>query len=354
MTVVEQPYVQKCHMFMYHETVIDVNALAEASVEALRGLGTEARITLQPASGDSGTDGTLHLRWKGGELWRVVQFKTNLRPSSLGPLLHRLAAQHPPVVLVTDHMSAAMAQAARDSGIGFLDSGGNAWLRDPETGLFIDVRGRPPTVVVTRSRTTFTRANLRVTLALLADPTLARAPMRTVQAVSGAALGSVQATLKLLGERGFIGEHGLRRGAQLLDVWTDAYLTHGGFHATERRFILPEGRDLRALLTQVGDGWLSGEFAGEALGWPIRGMTALVYTAAVPPFVVAGRLRREGPGLPVEFRTPSVAASDNQAPIGPSVLIRADMLASGDPRQIEIGEGALEGDENIRRIRAIG
>ncbi len=249
------------------------------------------------------------------------------------------------VLVFSDHITDGVAHLLRVAGLNDLDLGGNAWIDDDT--LLIDVRGRKSARATKLPPVGLTKAGLFVALSLLSDPTLAATSVREFSARSGASVSSVQATLKWLRAGRFLDDTGLRRGAALLDVWTSAYLTHGGLHRGAETLFAD-----RPITPVEGEYQLSGEAAARRLGWGIRGPSAVIYTRDPLQARKTWRLMSRKTEHPVEVQRASLPASDNQDGLAASALIRADLMLLGDPRNTEIALEVASVDPNLRRLEA--
>lgn len=267
-------------------------------------------------------------------------------------------------VLAQRHIPRGMGERYRALGWDYVDSGGNASLQFP--GFSVLIEGRKPSVTRAagsdRPSRAFRPAGLRVVFALLVSPDLVEATVRQLAAASTVSVGAAQATLADLRAEGFLGETGGRRLLidvdRLADLWISRYVTDLLPRLHEERFEGPAPDWWLAQDEATWAGWdaaLSGESAMRKLGYPLRPETALVY--APPPWhgVIRGaRLRRwADPTVTVRerFWSPTELGSGTLAP---SLLVYADALASGDPREIETAEEMRSTDEGLRRLSGRG
>lgn len=234
--------------------------------------------------------------------------------------------------------------------LNYIDLAGNCHLSCPE--FLIDIRGRRGAAIPREPSAGFTKTDLRVTLALVVDPILVTATNRELGERVGVSHGAAHLTVSKLAERGFLTTNGLRRGKQLMDEWTQSYLTRTGAHRAARTLFVDEKPSWDRVLSSDPEGiQLSGESAAEVLGWPIRSSSAIVYADTFASVARLLRGRSHGDGFPIEVRTPVLAPSDNVRGIAASMLIHADMLASHESRQIEVAQEGMEIDQNLRHLR---
>lgn len=323
--------------------------VAEAT-DALRRLGVSLDIEHLSGehTGDLTHDASATVRLDGREVTLMADIKLGLRPSTVG-LVHP-GIHGEPLLLISDHISAAVGDLLRGRGIQYVDSVGNIYLRSP--GILIDVRGRRAPErspgAGRKASPLFTRAGLPVVLAVLDQPRLLDAPLREVQAHTTVSLGSVQKVMSFLHEQGYRSSESVDEGRwrRLYDGWVAAYLAGPrdgaliGRYSSDRR-----PRELATLLREA-DVTPSGEFAAELAGHDIAPVTFDLYVHdSVGPVVQGARLRPDDHGS-VSLRRPVWTPRAEEAPrrgssghrLAPSPVVYADLLALQDPRADRVAE----------------
>jgi hypothetical protein len=243
-----------------------------------------------------------------------------------------------------------MADRMKEMDIQFIDAAGNAYLNEPP--LFLFIKGNRP---VDRHRTehptrAFQPAGLRVLFALLCNPGLEDAPFRQIADVANAALGTVGWVARDLKQMGYLidmGKRGRRlaKKRDLLDRWAAAYPEQlrpkkflGNYTAAENDWW--ENREL----TNFGACW-GGEVAAGKLTKYLKPQVVTIYTKDTPGrLVLAHRLRKDPDGnieiLKVfwnfDYRWPDPDWRHDD--IVHPILVYADLLATGDARNIETAE----------------
>ncbi|MFS0701822.1 type IV toxin-antitoxin system AbiEi family antitoxin [Cellulomonas sp. 179-A 4D5 NHS] len=256
-------------------------------------------------------------------------------------------------LLVARHVSDAQAEALRRRGADYIDSAGNMnfdWDR-----LLIRFRGFKPLPVRSAKSSTnapgpdqsriFSRSGLQVVFALLSWPHLQSAPLRDIATASMTSLGTTHKVIDELEKSGYLygdaGRRRMSRGGELASRWVEQYATRLSSRLANGRFSAPDPQWWRA----VGDFeeygvLLGGELAASLLDPHLRPATSTLYSEEVPVrLLVESRLRRNDTGdvfLRRRFwRLPSL---EDTSGLVPELLIYADLMASGDPRQIEHAE----------------
>jgi hypothetical protein len=103
----------------------------------------------------------------------AIESRAQLRAEAIPALAARAAeaSAAAPLVVITEHVGPAVAEAAVRAGLGVIDAAGNAELRAP--GLFVSIRGRkskPAPSDSFRYRSTWNRAALPIIHRLLNQP----------------------------------------------------------------------------------------------------------------------------------------------------------------------------------------
>lgn len=276
-----------------------------------------------------------------------------------GSIVAELGRMPAPALLVADYVNPNMADRLRSAGVQFVDTAGNAYIR--EKNLFIFVKGnRAPSEYSSPRRTTraFNAAGLKVIFSFLLDPNLVGETYRTIAESSGVSLGAIGWVLGDLKELGYVDERGkdrprcLVKPLGLLDRWAEAYpeklvpeLDMGLFQTP---FQLPwKEMDL----SQFGGCWggeVGASFMDDFL-LPARG-TVYLPKDNMKALLMKYRIRKANKNLPTSSDTIRICdkfwtRSSELAGVGsgpnkaaPDILVYADLLASGDPRNYEAAE----------------
>lgn len=243
----------------------------------------------------------------------------------------------------------------RRRGLNYLDEAGNAFVSFEN--VRIDVRGRRAEGArVESSAASGSAANLfstkrsQVICVLLAWPELLDAPLRHMAMISGVSLGQVQKTMAELQVAGFLSEEGgrkrLRHGRELLDQWAAAFPAGLGGPQRTRTF----AGDIGTFETPPG---VAASLSGEsALTGRIRPETLTIYvdSVSVKALIAKNRWRTDRrPNIFVrsQFWQLPDAPTEGIA-TAPAPLVYADLLASGDGRQVEMAQALRGNDARLR------
>jgi hypothetical protein len=261
------------------------------------------------------------------------------------------AAPNGPLLVIGPRIHESSAVTFRARGIWYVDESGNAYLR--QQALVVDVRGRRGGTSTSQDRhlevgptNPFTPKRAQVGLALLSSPGLAAAPFREIADRAGVSLGMAKSTLDTLAIAGFVEQVGshrrLIRADELLNLWVAAY--PGGL-AKANTLLVARGEIDNWSPPYGIDFAVSGE---QALKGEIRNPATLVlYVHSYvhtdggrrPPreLMMENRWGRDPHGNIVirELFWRDLPSFSNVG-TAPAVLVYADLIASREPRQIEV------------------
>jgi len=170
--------------------------------------GCRAEFAPEP-TGESA--GRLKLQGPWGRLDYRILTRLRLTESSAETAIHHLRGRpEDRTLLLTDYLPDRVAEKLRRSGIDYIDSAGNAHLRQPP--LYIEVSGRRRPERQPRAGRAFQVAGLKLVSLLLRRPEAAAWTYRDLAGEAGIALGAVGPVLKDLARRGYLaGEDENRR-----------------------------------------------------------------------------------------------------------------------------------------------
>lgn len=274
-----------------------------------------------------------------------VKLKGGLTPARLGPILAEMRRVPVPNLLVVPYVSPPMAHRLRGAGVQFLDGEGNAYLNQKKPRIFVWVTGnRPPKPCPgERPLRVFRAAGLRVIFPFLCLPDAKTATYRDLARMAGVALGTVAKTIQELEHLGFLRKTKthfvLENRERLLDAWADAYPRELRPLLKPRRF-RTEKKDWwnDADWTLLG-AWLGGEPAAALLTKHLRPVFATAYLAGgLSEMARALRLAKDDGGnveVLQKFWAFELEEGLPHPRLVPPLLVYADLLATGEPRNVE-------------------
>lgn len=288
-----------------------------------------------------------------------------LRGSSPETLLRmRTSIDVAGTLLIDDRIQDQDALALWQADISYADAQGNASISFP--GLRFESSAPPPSEkqspsqarVLSGLSAAFSVSGLPVSLMIMTNPGLLTGTLREIEQTVPTSLGKIQQVIKGLTEQGVVitGDRGrILEGRRLLQGWTENYLSRRDrWHSGQRyeSWVDDPVAVVRELSAAGHPVWIGGERAAELMGLPIRAADTLIYVAEARSEVIKSlRLRRSDEG-PIEIAKPLWRPRAFEGHLAPSVLVRADLLAAGEPRQVETAERMVADVEVIRRLWA--
>lgn len=333
--------------------------LLEDALAALRrATGLKAAVVAREPRIPQGArpDAAIKIAGHGKRLQFFVEIKTVDRVIALAIAKQQLEPFGRQGVLVTPHLTAELANHCRAKlDLQFIDTAGNAYLRAP--GLYVFIRGERPqgpaaTAVGTRGGGTATA--LRVVFALLCKPEFLNAPYREIVAAAGVALGAVGWVFFDLQGRGYVmggrrtRDRRLVEAGRLIEEWVTNYPIKLRPKLNQRRFQAPDPNWWQE--TRLADGALwGGEVAADKLTGHLKPATCTIYIdpaarrEGVARLVREHRLRADPEGEVEILDTFWNFPEDPRQPeLVPPLLVYADLLATLDPRNLEIAKRIRE------------
>lgn len=287
-----------------------------------------------------------------GEVERVfaVECKAKVSKETVGAVMHYLGQLPEKGMFIAEYIPAAVGDQLRANGIPFLDAAGNAFIN--EAPVYVDIRGQKP---LTRAWSDQLRGaayrptGLQVLFGFLCEPALVNEPYRAIAQKVGVAHGTVGWVMRDLRELGFLLTLGPKKNRlvereKLLRVWVEQYaatfrpkLKLGRYKVEDRaRLEKVKLRDYRAM-------W-GGEPAAAELTKELNPGMWTIYMHDDPrKFILLNALKEDRDGnveLLKAFWPPEFTRGATQ--VVPPILVYADLLASGEGRNLEIAQVLYE------------
>ncbi|MBI4013946.1 MAG: hypothetical protein HY359_16630 [Candidatus Rokubacteria bacterium] len=333
--------------------------LVEEALAALRrATGLKAAVLAREPKTPKGTgpDAVIEIQTDGKPRRFLAAVQAVDRAVGLATAKHRLEPFGRQGVLVAPYLTAELATHCREKlDLPFIDTAGNAYLRAP--GLYVFIRGERPERPVARvmgapGRGTATA--LRVVFALLCQPALLTAPYRDIVAAAGVALGAVGWVFFDLQARGYLTGGTRRRDRRwlepdrLLEEWVTTYPLTLRPKLNPRRFRAPDPAWWQR--TRLPDGALwGGEVAAHRLTDYLKPATGTLYLDpakgrdGVTALVQDHRLRADLKGeVEILDRFWNFPTDPTHPDLVPPLLVYADLMATLDPRNLEVAKRIRE------------
>ena len=275
-----------------HSSPTLADGLLRESLEGLRQSTDITESVLDSGPNATAADAMVELRRGGRSALFTVLVKPNLRAAHLAILrelraeLNASGANVRPLV-VTDHVSAPLAQQLRAAGLSFVDAAGNAFL---ETGeWFVLITGQSRRAPPPKERP-LSPSIWQVAYVLLRHPVAQTGTVRALAEHAGVSPGAAQGAIDALEARGWLATLG-RRGQPVTDpealwrAWELGYVDRLGpkLHLTQA--VAPASGTLQQWHQAVGGhlgpdtGLLGGELAAQVLGTDLVAVTATLHVS---------------------------------------------------------------------------
>jgi len=333
--------------------------LVEEALAALRrATGLKAAVIAREPKTPKGArpDAVIEIQTDGKPRRFLAEVQAVDRAVGLATAKHRLEPFGRQGVLVAPYLTAELANHCREKlDLQFIDAAGNAYLRAP--GLYVFIRGERPqgpaaTAMGTRGGGTATA--LRVVFAVLCKPELLNAPYREIVAAAGVALGGVGWVFFDLQARGYVmggkrtRNRRLLEPGRLLEEWVINYPIKLRPKLNQRRFRAPDPDWWQKTRLMDGALW-GGEVAANRLTGDLKPAACTVYMhpvtrrEGVAKLVREHRLRADPEGE-VEILDTfwNLPADPTRPQLVPPLLVYADLVATLDPRNLEIAKRIRE------------
>jgi hypothetical protein len=321
----------------------------EVLQRALEGLQKTAKLNVKiqhkVLDDPYGPDATIRITWQDMEWHFVAEVKKNLTRGMLGGAIQQLRKYPKKAILITAYVTPQMADLLKEMEIPFVDTVGNAYINEPP--LLIFLKGNKPVDKYREKPTarTFQPTGLQLVFALLCNPGLENAPFRAIAKTADVALGTVGWVIRDLKELGHLidmGKRGRRliRKKDLLNRWVTAYPDQlrpkkllGRYRATDLDWW--KNADLGAFQAYWG-----GEIAANILTKYLKPQIVTIYTREpLGELFLKNRIKKDHNGdIEILEAFWKFEYKWQQSKLVHPILIYADLLATGDARNIETAE----------------
>jgi hypothetical protein len=308
-------------------------------------------IVEQPGKGKRDADCLLHLMIDGQERLYLIEIRTILTKADMGLLLIQRENLQYPILLLAEYIPPGKGEWLREEKMQFIDAAGNAYIDFPPLFIYIQGRKKPINTAKKTIGRAFHAKGLKVIYAFLCNPVLVLEPYRYIADTAGVALGTVGWLMKELKELGYLldmGRNGCRliRKEELLNRWVTAYPDRlkpkllVGFYVGDTGWW--QGRILDPEL-----GLWGGEVAAARLTENLKPQVITVYTTPMKHnrILLECRLRKAPDGdieVYEKFWETREPYNEQHADLVHPILIYADLVATGNQRNIEIAKRIYE------------
>lgn len=320
--------------------------LLQAIEAAKTTLDASVSVLLEPApTRDLGYDALLSVTVNGSVEEFSAVVRRNITTENLGSVTSQLRHLEPRGILVAHQITPQQADKLRRMEIPFIDTAGNIFLKSSANYVFVSGRRTAKLSKLDQATRALGPSGLRTIFALLSIPGLERKGYREIATAASVSHGTVGWIIGDLEQQGFIVDMGARgrrlvNKRKLLTKWVEAFperlrpkLIIGRFDSPDRTWWLND-----ELAPQ--DGLWGGEVAAAKMTNHLRPAVATIYaSSSLPNLQARHRLRRDENGnLEILRKFWEFDQTDSPSVIAPPLLVYADLLASGDERNIETAE----------------
>jgi len=278
----------------------------------------------------------------------VAEYKNEPRLMHL-PYLKARNREVGPLVLVAMHISTKVKEELRREKINYLDAARNLFLAVNSAFIFIDGQKKESLKEEVKNRA-FTKTGLKVVFAFLKDPDIINFPYRVISEKIDVSLDTVHNVINGLKELGYI-ISGARKVLilinlkQLLQRWIQEY----EIKLKPSLFL----GNFRFLKNDEGQNWDQIEFSDDETQWGGEPAGALITNHLRPAELTLYTIKKRVEVMKELKLLPDKNGSvklykkfwndkGNKNAYVPDILVYADLLNHGDPRNLEIAERIYE------------
>jgi hypothetical protein len=270
--------------------------------------------------------------------------KKSLTNDILGYVIAELReARVQPRVLVTRYVSPQQAEKLRQANAQFIDTAGNTFLNQPPLYVLVSGNRRQEGPIKARAARFFSATGIRVLFALLCNPALAAASYRDIATAADVSLGAVSHVMEDLKSAGYLfsqegKERRLQKHEELIRRWGEAYSERLRPKLLVARFSAEKADWWKDVRPEEMNAYWSGEVAAVNLTKYLKPQVKTIYASnKLAALQLKYRFRQDKNGdieLLKKFWTGGQETAAHPG-IAPPLLVYADLMASGDERNIE-------------------
>ena len=280
----------------------------------------------------------------------AAEIKAWAQHVNTGALINQVRQLGNAGILITDYINPKLAERLKQNDVQFMDACGNAFIKATQLFIFIKGNKRREAHDLPEDRTAraFKPTGLKVTYTLLRNPALTNAPYRQIAEQANVALGTVGWVMMDLKDAGFLAKRGnrriLRNYEKLLQRWIETYPETLKPKMLVGRFLAERPDWWKEFPVAEYKAWCGAEIAAAKYTNYLKPEIATVYvkdTAHLAELLKAARLRKldewtTAPGMHVYVYAAFWKGEHGETDLVDPVLIYADLMATGDPRNREV------------------
>ena len=282
----------------------------------------------------------LELIWEENDIKFEAEVKNTINRGMLGLIKNQLNKFKNIPILITFYVNPDLAEIIRKLEINYIDTAGNVFIKVPP--IHIDIRGKKFDKNINLKNLTgraFQPAGMQIVFTLLCNPGLEKKPYREIADIANTGLGTVQITFKDLERQGYIFDTGkqgkrIRKKEDLIKKWVILFPDKLKPKYFFGRYVKDDNVTFENWDIGKFGGLWGGETAAAKLTKYLKPFIHTIYIGErVGEFILKNKLRKEQNGN-IEIIKKFWGFPENADIVNP-ILIYADLLATGDPRNIE-------------------
>ncbi|MCP4746743.1 MAG: hypothetical protein GY874_11480 [Desulfobacteraceae bacterium] len=245
-------------------------------------------------------------------------------------------------ILFTEYVTPPIADLMKETDQFFMDTAGNGYINKPPLYIFIKGNKLPESLKTAPTKRLFKPAGLKVVFALLNIPEMVNLPYRQIAKMTGVALGTVDWIFRDLKEMGFLIKTSKRTRKMtnvltLIKRWVEVYPDQLRPKIVIERFHVDQINWWKDVRIMDYDACWGGEVAAAKLTKQLKPEKITIYANETPMKLVIEKKLRKATDGNVEILMPFWKFNHNLTETGivPQLLVYADLMATGDDRNIE-------------------
>ncbi len=277
---------------------------------------------------------------------KPVEYRVKVKPAltnvTVGQIAHQFSRNLQQWLLVTRIVHPQLARAMRQLHVQFIDTAGNAYIDAPPAFILIEGRKRQVQATEASEEGVLGRAGLRLVFALMCRRDLWNATYRDIAKAARVALGTAAGVIKDLTVQGYLvenagGQRSLVRQKELLGKWTTAYAEKLRPKNIISRYKSSKPDLWREADIQLLDAQWGREVAANRLTHYLKPEVTTIYARKpINNLILELKLRQDRNGdIELRERFWDFENIEPDKTVVPPLLVYADLMATGDPRNIE-------------------
>jgi len=288
------------------------------------------------------TEVLVRLKAHGCEKEYEVEIKRgNLGNAEIGAIAHKQEKYIQKRLLVTQYVNPNMADRLKEMNIQFIDATGNAYINEPPIFIFAKGNKLKEKLQAQQLTRAFQPTGLKVLFTLLCKPEMINTPYRNIAKAATVALGTVGWVINDLKELGYLVDMGARgrklvNKEKLLERWVTAYPEKLRPKQIVGKYTTRDFGWWKNTQPNKFEAYWGGEVAAAKITKYLKPEVATVYIEKdASKFLLRNKLKKDPNGNVELLKTFWDFNDPFEIDMVPPLLVYADLLATGDARNIE-------------------